>query len=255
MSRFRRFQVVERRSPAYFLEETTTAISTPPKTLFPNYPCFPAFPIFEHDLEFPHSAPFFFDEVDTLTDLIQIERAPLRRVTRRVGLGLGELQLLALSDRVSGLELGLERLLLEEKARKKKTKKVEEKKYSWTAEIETAEKHRKYNWTTEIKGGDDEKKSYKWTAQIKGKGVPNERTCTVEVSSGRECAKGEKKKKVKENGKSAARIVEIEQPSDHGAIVLRKVRLCSVLLLSFFFSVLFFYLIADYTCFNFDSIF
>lgn len=232
MSRFRRFHVVERRSPAYFLEETTTAIFTPPKTLFPNYPCFPAFPIFEDDLELPHFAPFFFDEVDAVTDLIQIERAPLRRVTRRVGLGFGELQLLALSDRVSDLELGLERLLLEEKAKKKKTKKVEEKKYSWTAEIETAEKHRKYNWTTEIKGGDDEKKSYKWTAQIKGKGVPNERTYTVEVSSGGECAKGEKKKKVKDNGKSAARIVQIEQPSDDGAIVLRKVRLCSVFLLN-----------------------
>ncbi|XP_057776766.1 BAG family molecular chaperone regulator 7-like [Salvia miltiorrhiza] len=198
MSRFRRFHVVE---------------CHPPKTLFLNTPCFPAFPIFEDELQFHDSPSFFFDEFDTLTELIQIETAPFRRV------GLGELQLQALCDRVSDLEMGFERLQREEKVKKKK-KKFEQKKYSWTAEMETEEKHRKYEWSTEIKGGEDEKKSYKWTARIKGKGCP-ERTYTVEISSGGKCAK-QKKNKVKENGKSAARTIQIEEPSDHGAIVLRQ---------------------------------
>lgn len=223
MSRFRRFEMIERRKPSCFVQESSKAIFLKP-------PCFPAFPISEDELEFHNSPPFFFDEFDTVTELIQIETAPFRRVTRRVG--LGEPQLQALCDRVSDLEMGFERLQKEEKVgKKKKKKKLDEKKYSWTAEMKTAEKHRKYNWSAEIKGGDDEKKSYKWTAQIKGKGCP-EQTCTVVVSRGSECAK-QKKNKVKDTDKSAARTIQIEEPSDHGAIVLRQVLFCSLLLFNF----------------------
>lgn len=214
MSRFRRFEIVDRRRPSYFIEQT---IFSPPKTLFLDTPspCFPAFPIPEDVLQFHTPPPFFFDEFDAVTELIQIETAPFRRV------GLGELQLQALCDRVSDLELGFERL-----QREKKKKKLEEKKYSWTAEIGTAEKHRKYKWSTEIKGGEDEKKTYKLTAQIKGKGCPVERTYTVEVSSG----KPKKNKVKKDNGKSDPRAIQIEEPSDHGAIVLRQVLFCFMLL-------------------------
>ncbi|KAL1550362.1 BAG family molecular chaperone regulator 7-like [Salvia divinorum] len=206
MSRFRPFEIVDRRRPSYFIDQT---IFSPPKTLFLDTPppCFPAFPISEDVLQFHTSPPFFFHEFDTVTELIQIETAPFRRV------GLGELQLQALCDRVSDLELGFQRL-----HKKKEKKKFEEKKYSWTAEIGTAEKHRKYKWSTEIKAGEDDNKTYKWTAQIKGNGCPVERTYTVEVSSGKH-----KKNKVKKaNAKSDPRTIQIEEASDHGAIVLRQ---------------------------------
>ncbi|KAK6145636.1 hypothetical protein DH2020_022456 [Rehmannia glutinosa] len=243
MSRFRRFDIVER-TPSYLLEETS--IFTPPNPHFLN-PCFPTFPIFEDEfdhaldlLESSHPRPTPFDEFETVTDLIQIEKTPFRTSTRRVSrrVGLGELYLQTLCDRVSDLELGLERLVREEKARKKK---IIEKKYTWTAEIESPEKQQKYKWTAEIK---DEKKglekNYKWTAQIKGKGskyLPIERTYTVKVHSGDSSSdseeetdkkKNKKKKgeKVKEKGKSVgstARVVEIEEPSDNGGTVLRQV--------------------------------
>ncbi|KAI3471050.1 hypothetical protein Pfo_027713 [Paulownia fortunei] len=245
MSRFGRFGIVER-CPSYALKEIS--IFTPPKTLFLN-PFFPSFPIVEDDLDhafdlldFSHPPPVLFDEFDTVTDLIQIEKTPFRTSTRRVSrrVGLGELYLQTLCDRVSDLELGFERLVREEKARKKK---IGEKKYTWTAEIESPEKDLKYQWTAEIKGGKDEKKtlekSYKWTAQIKGKGgeyLPIERTYTVKVHSGDSSSESEKEtdrkkkkkkgEKVKEKGKpvgSTTRIVEIEEPSDHGGIVLRQV--------------------------------
>lgn len=244
MSKFRRFDIVER-SPSYFLQETS--FFSPPKTLSLN-PFFTSFPIVEDELDhaldlldFSHPSPFSFDEFDTVTDLIQVEKTPFRTSSRRISrrVGLGELYLQNVCDRVSDLEIGLERLLREEKARKKK---IGERKYTWTAEIESPEKGRKYKWTAEIKDGKDEKKglerSYKWTAQIKGKGgenLPAERTYTFEVSnadgsskSEKETDKKKKKKgeKVKEKGKSVGpttRIVEIEEPSGHGGIVLRQV--------------------------------
>lgn len=220
--------MVERRRPSYFIEET---IPSPLKTLSPNPPCFPAFPIFQEELQLHNSPPFFFDEFDTVTELIQIETAPFRQFTRRIG--PGELELQALCNRVLDLEMGFERLHREEKVKKdNKKKKFEEKKYSWTAEMETAEKHRKYNLSAETKGGEDEKKSYKWTVQVKGKGCPVERTYRVELSSGGECAK-QKKNKAKENDKSPARTIQIEEPSAHGAIVLRQVLFRCVLLFNF----------------------
>ncbi|KAI3458289.1 hypothetical protein Pfo_014952 [Paulownia fortunei] len=236
MSRFRRFEIVEH-SPSYFLKETS--IFNPPRTQMLN-PCFPSFPIVEGTIDllnFTPTPPALFDDFNTITDLIQIDETPFhtstRRVTRRVG--LGELYLQRLSDRVSALELGFDRLVGEEKSRKKK---LGERKYTWTAEIKSPENDRKYKWTAEIKDGKDEKKglekSYKLTAEIKRKGAENlpiEKTYTIKVSSGDSSSESEEKKtkkcgKVKEKGKqvgSTARIVEIEEPSDHGGIVLRQV--------------------------------
>lgn len=236
MSRFRRFEIVEH-SPSYFLKETS--IFNPPRTLVLN-PRFPSFPIVEDELDytldllnFTPTPPLLFDDFDTVTDLIQIDETPFhtstRRVTRKVG--FRELYLQTLSDRVSALELGFDRLVREEKSRG-------EKKYTWTAEIKSPKNDRKYKWTAEIKDGKDEKKglekSYKLTAEIKRKGTENlpiEQTYTIKVSSGDSSSEsvGKKKKqseKVKEKGKSVgstARIVEIEEPSDHGGIVLRQV--------------------------------
>ncbi|GFP88260.1 bag family molecular chaperone regulator 7 [Phtheirospermum japonicum] len=221
MSRFRRFEIVEH-SPSYYLKQTSI-LKPPTRTLMLN-PCFPSFPIVEDELDYTFdllnlapTPPPLFDEFGTITDLIQIDETPFhttstRRVTRRVG--LGDLHLHALSDRVSALELGFDRLAREEKIQKKK--KFGERRYTWTAEDEK-------------KGLE---KNYKWTAEIKRKGadrVPIEQTYTIKVSSGGEPEEEEKKKKcekAKGKGKavgSTARIVEIEEPSDHGGIVLRQV--------------------------------
>ncbi|KAL7108505.1 hypothetical protein ACP275_06G116700 [Erythranthe tilingii] len=209
MRRFRRFDIVEE-----------TSIFSPPKTLFLNS-FFPSFAIVEDEfhhafdlLEHSHPPHFPLDEFDAVVaDLIQVEKTPSRTSTRRISrrVGPSELYLQTISDRVSELEIGLERLLKEEKARKKKQ--IGERKYTWTAEIEKPDEDRKYKWTAGIKNGEDGsnvvEKSYKCTAQIKGKGGdcrPIERSYTVKVSSG---GKSEKKKtdkkddKVKEKDKKA----------------------------------------------------
>ncbi|KAK4480614.1 hypothetical protein RD792_013692 [Penstemon davidsonii] len=236
MSRMRRFEIVEH-SPSYFVEKTSI-FNPPTKSLTLNT----YFPIVEDDfnlLSFPPTPPIsFFDEFDTITDLIQIDQTPTRtstrRVTRRVGLG-SDLYLQTLCDRVSALEFNYERVLREEEEEEKKKKKRKEKngdrKYTWTAEIKSPENDRKYKWTAEIKNG--EKKSCKWTADIKGKGgkdSPVERRYTIKVSNGDSGSEDEKKKKKKsENGKGkgksvgpTARVIQIEEPSDHGAVVLRQ---------------------------------
>ncbi|XP_016443207.1 BAG family molecular chaperone regulator 7-like [Nicotiana tabacum] len=238
MSRFRRFDLIEYSpSPSFFLKESSFLS---PKTLLLN----PSFHIEDEldttlDLLCPNTftpttlldlaSPF--DDVDTITDLIQIERTPFytstRRVHRRVGLGT-ELQ--SLSDRVSELE----RLFIEEK-KKKKSKKVGERKYTWTAEIKSPEKDgvdRKYKWIAEVKDGKKKgalDKSYKFTAEIKGKNEDS-RTYTFKASNAggddSESEKKEKKdnkKKKCEKSEGSTRIVEIEEPSDHGALVLRQV--------------------------------
>lgn len=240
MSRFRRFEIVERSSPSHIPK--AASIFNPPRTLMLN-PFFPSFPIVEDELDctldllsFPPTPPALFDYFGTLADLIQIDETPFytstRRVTRRVG--LDEQYLNVLSDRVSDLELGFDRLVREEKSRKKKPV---NRKYTWTAEIKSPENDRKYKWTAVVKSGKDEKKvlekSYKLTAEIKRKGADNlpiEQTYTVKVSSGDGSSEPEKEKKKKcEKVKkckavgSTARVVEIEEPSDHGGIVLRQV--------------------------------
>ncbi|KAK6132176.1 hypothetical protein DH2020_034077 [Rehmannia glutinosa] len=241
MSRFRRFEIVEH-SPSYILKQTS--VFKPLRTLMLN-PCFPSFPIVEDELDytldllsFTPTPPALSDDFDTITDLIQIDETPFhtstRRVTRRVGLAEAHLQ--KLSDRVSALESGFDRLAKEEKSKKKK---FGERRYTWTAEVKSPETDRKYKWTAEIKDGKDEKKglekSYKLTAEIKRKGADNspiEQTYTFKVSNGGSSGESEEDKKkkkcekVKDKGKtvkSAARVVEIEEPSDHGGIVLRQV--------------------------------
>ncbi|KAL7147567.1 hypothetical protein ABFS83_06G116200 [Erythranthe nasuta] len=231
MRRFRRFDIVEE-----------TSIFSPPKTFFLN-PFFPPFAIVEDEfhhafdlLEHSHPPHFPLDEFDAVVDLIRVDKTPSRTSTRRISrrVGSSELYLQTISDRVSELEIGLERLLKEEKARKKKQ--IGERKYTWTAEIEEPDEERKYKWTAGIKSGEDGsnvvEKSYKCTAQIKGKGKggdcrPIERSYTVKVSTGGKPEKETKKKgdKVKEKGKKVgptARIVEIEEPSRHGGVVLRQ---------------------------------
>ncbi|CAA0834589.1 BAG family molecular chaperone regulator 7 [Striga hermonthica] len=236
MSRFRRFEIVEH-SPSHYLKHTSLLRHA--RTLELN-PFFPSFPIVEDELDLLTLAPApqaLFDEFDTIADLIQIDETPFhtstRRLTRRVG--LGDLYLQLLSDRVSALELelGLGRLAREEKNVKKK--------YTWTAEVKSPENDRKYQWTAEVKGEKEgPEKSYKLTAEIQRKGnsrsLPIEQKYTIKVSSGgsssdsEEKVKKEKKKnkkceKVKEKGTkgSSSRIVEIEEPADHGGIVLRQV--------------------------------
>ncbi|KZV41417.1 BAG family molecular chaperone regulator 7-like [Dorcoceras hygrometricum] len=241
MSRFKRFEVIDY-SPSYFIKETS--IFAPPRSLTLDH-YFPSFPIreeeFDHAFDLLHfnpNPPLFLDEFDAITDLIQIEEYPVysttRRLIRRKELGYAtERHLQSLSDRVSDLELGFDRL---QKEKHRRRKKIGERKYTWTAEIKSPEKDgvdRKYKLTAEIKDGKDEKhgleKNYKLTAEIKGKGrdhVPIERTYTYKVSTGGvsgESEKGEQKKSEKVKGKGKARIVEIEEPpSDHRSVVLRQ---------------------------------
>ncbi|CAA3004166.1 BAG family molecular chaperone regulator 7 [Olea europaea subsp. europaea] len=243
MSRFRRFELVER-SPSYFVKETSIFLC--PQTLMPS-PCFPPFPVFEQDeLDFtldllnptaspPFDLPSPFSDFESITNLIQMDKAPFytstRQVKRRTGLA-SDLYLQSLCDRVSALELGFDRLV---KAEEKK--KIGEMKYTWTAEIKSPEKEgvdRKYKWTAEINDSKGQKKGlekgYKWKAEIKGKGrdSPIDRIYTIKVSNAGDISGSEKKKKdEKAKGKTRSagpttRIVEIEEPSDHGGIVLRQ---------------------------------
>lgn len=214
MSRLRRFDIVEHRhhqlTPSYFFKQTSIFDSRNPW-----------FPILEQDLDLDLDlltlappTPLFLDEFDAAADLIQIHRASARRRSP-------ELYLQALSDRVSALELGFDRLSEKEEREKEREK---ERKYTWTAEIKSPGDERKYKWTAEKKGL---ARSYKVTTEIKRRGEA-EQTYTFKVSSGEEEKKKvEKKKKcekVKEKEKSVgARLVEIEEPSDHGGIVLRQV--------------------------------
>ncbi|KAL3837891.1 hypothetical protein ACJIZ3_022482 [Penstemon smallii] len=233
MSRIRRFEIVEH-SPSCFSEKTSI-FKPPTKSLTLNT----YFPIVEDEfnlLNFTPTPPIsFFDEFDTITDLIQIDQTPTRtstrRVTRRVGLG-PDLYLQTLCDRVSALESKYEQVLREEEEKKKKKRKekIGDRKYTWTAEIKSPESDRKYKCSAEIKDG--EKKSCKWTADIKGKGgkdSPFERRYTIKVSNGDSGSEDEKKKKKSEKGKGkgksvgpTAQVIQIEEPSDHGAMVLRQ---------------------------------
>ncbi|CAN4085293.1 unnamed protein product [Withania somnifera] len=236
MSRFRRFHLIDC-SPSSFLNKSS--FSTP-KTLLLN-PYFPSFHI-EDELDCtldllcpkPYASTAFldlsspFDEFDTIIDLIQIERTPFYRlIHHRVGLGT-ELQ--CLSDRVTGLE----RRLLGEK-KKKSNNRIGERKYTWTAEIKSPEKEgvdRKYKLVAEVKDGKKRgalDKSYKFTAEIKGKGEDS-RTYSFKASNasdGDENEKKENKDKMKkcESGKpvGSTRLVDIEEPPHHGALVLRQV--------------------------------
>lgn len=227
---FRKFEIVDHLSPFFFSE---TSIF-PPKPLSLNP--------FADDLtlsllDFP--TPFH----DSFADLVQIESTPFcssyKRVVRRVD--SSEFYLRAISDRVSSLESKLDTLLLaKEKEKERKLKQLRlqrisevDRKYSWTAEIKGDDVQKKYKWTAEIEGDDVKKgkrgdRKYQWTTEVKGKDE-DKRTYTWKATIGGdknnnnfEKEKEKKKDKSGEKGSSATRIVEIEEPSDHRAVVLRQ---------------------------------
>ncbi|KAI8006504.1 BAG family molecular chaperone regulator 7 [Camellia lanceoleosa] len=239
MNRFRRFEIID----PHNLFLTQTSISTPKPFSFPL--SFPSFPL-EDDLDFaldlffnPSPTPSLLDfrDFDTLTDHIHIDKTPFYTSTRRVvqhRFG-SQSYLQSLCDRVSELELSFDRLV--------NSKAVHggcgDRKYTLTAEIKDPD--RKYKWTAEIKGvkkkkdkKEEKEKNYKWTAEIKDKGEdapPITRTYTFRASSGDggECSESEKKEKKEEEkkkkkGVAAApiRLVEIEEPPNHGAFLLRQ---------------------------------
>lgn len=250
---YRRYQIIDHSSPFFVSEyETTTSIfpiksKTLPTLLNPFLP--PPSLINHHEpttldlllnpaptlslLDFPTP----FDPLcDSVTDLIQIETTPFcsynykRRVSR---VNSSELYLRELCDRVSALESKFGRLV-EVKRDKKKLSELD-RKYSWTAEIKGGV-DRKYKWTAEIEGDDEKKgrrgeRKYQWVTEIKGKD-DEKKTYTLKATVAgdkkeKDQEQEKKEKKVKkskdaEKGSSSTRIVEIEEPSDHGAVVLRQ---------------------------------
>ncbi|PSR93340.1 BAG family molecular chaperone regulator like [Actinidia chinensis var. chinensis] len=236
MSRFRRIEIIEP-SPSLFVRETSIFA---PKTLALPH-CFPSFAFedefdFAFDLLHPTPTPALIDftspfhEIDAVTDLIRIEKTPVhtstRRVQRRVERFGTELYLQSLCDRVSALELSFDRLV--------NAKPHEDRKYTWTAEIKGPEKcgiDRKYVWKAEINGGKkkekgDLEKNYKWTAEIKDKDAPVSRKYTFKKTTGdavktEKCSGSEKKEKCG-TGVVPTRVVEIEEPPNHRADILRQ---------------------------------
>lgn len=233
MSRLRRIELVEPSShysyfdyPSLFLKETSifTTKALP----------FPSFIAEVEEYELVNRSPSPFELFDSVTDLIRIDQRPsissCRRIQRSERLG-SDIVIQSLSDRVSELESRFDRLV--------KINGGRDRKYTWTAEIKSPEKHgvdRKYKWIAEIKEGKKKEegieKKYKWTAEIKGKGGEGSRTYTFEASNGNDgdCSESKKKDKNKKdkNKKSKeendTRLVEIEELEDHGAVVLRQVR-------------------------------
>ncbi|XP_054795530.1 BAG family molecular chaperone regulator 7-like [Prosopis cineraria] len=241
MRRFRRFEVIE--EPCFFRETSIVC----PRTL--------TFPLFiEEDLDvscaldlfnfnrFTLPSPFDFDVNDVVTHLVRIDRTPLFKRVQRVERLVGtDFHLQSLSDRVAELESRFDRLV--------KSKGIDgsERKYTWKAEIKGPEEEgfdRKYQWVAEIveeaKKKEEEKekkkktkcgiaKNFKWTAEIKGKGEDSgsSRKYKFEVECG-DHSKKDKKAKEKKKGdkdqkkKNELRIVEIEEPREEGAVILRQ---------------------------------
>ena len=243
MSRFRRFELVEEpfcysyssSSPLFFGE---TSIVVPTKTL--TFPSFIEESCLDLDL--------FDGTFDAVADLVVPRSAiAFRRVQQRFERQLGtDLFLQSLSDRVAELEYRFDRLLAG-----KRHGGAGDRKYTWTAEIKGAEKNgfdRKYKWVAEIVEQEKKAKAaaarnIKWTAEIKGKGEESgsTRKYTFQVESGdaekkkeKEKEKGKEKEKEKNKKGSALRIVEIEEPSDHRAVVLRQVWSIAITSLSIF---------------------
>ncbi|GAB4825931.1 hypothetical protein Ancab_008799 [Ancistrocladus abbreviatus] len=253
MSRFRRCEIVEHSSP-FSLREQISSIFTPKILTISPYcpsPLMEDFDEFNYALDIlsppkfsPMQTALFdfpspFDSVfDAVTDLVQIETTPFcssyRRLQQRRPLVASEMYLQRLTERVSDLESKLERLV--EAKEKKKLKKVD-RQYTWTAEIKDGSE-RKYKCVAEIKGNGKKVKngggerSYKWIAEIKGKD-DDKRTYTWKATIGGDMEEfskvGKSKEKIvkkgkeEEKGSSGTRIVETEEPFDHGAaIVLRQ---------------------------------
>lgn len=246
MSRIRRIELLQPYTYTYthypssssvFLRETSIFA---PKTLaFPSF--FDELEDYELgfglglglDLVSPSSVEIF----DNVTDLIRVERAPAfssyRRIQRVERLG-GEVFLERLSDRVSELESRFDRLARIGGG-------GGDRKYTWTAEIKAPAPapeakrvvDRKYKLTAEIRDEKKEKeqgtgRTYKWSAEIEGKGsdgsISKTYTLTTSSGDGSECSESKKKKKKKkgEKGENSTRAVVIEEPADHGAVVLRQ---------------------------------
>ncbi|KAK1272645.1 BAG family molecular chaperone regulator 7 [Acorus gramineus] len=166
-----------------------------------------------------------FDPLETFADLVQIERSAhyssFKILQERTE---AELFLRGLCDRVSALELGFDRAL-----RAPPPPAAVDRKYKWTTEVKGPKEDgvdRKYKWVATNKGGVE--KDFRFTAEIKGKGKnsPVSRTYTFQASatpSGKIKIDGPKKTK-KESSKSApaARVVEIEEPTDKGTLAIRQ---------------------------------
>ncbi|GAA0141268.1 hypothetical protein LIER_35361 [Lithospermum erythrorhizon] len=161
----------------------------------------------------------FYNDIDTITNLIQIKNTPFH------------LQTLNLNDHVSALELKFNNL------KKTNKKKIGGRKYTWTAEIKSSEDNeldQKYKWVVEVKDGkkkgDPLDKSYKFSGEIKGKSGKSDiiKTYKFEASSGNACESSEhleKKVDTKKNIKKSqhTKLVEItDAEHDHGGEVLRQ---------------------------------
>ncbi|KAK4789589.1 hypothetical protein SAY86_016893 [Trapa natans] len=191
-----------------------------------------------------------FELFDTVTDLIHLEQIPYISSYRRIRhLIMPESSyLLSLSDRVSALESNFDRLV------KSRRTAATDRKYTWTVEIKGKETHKKYKFVAAIKGKKEEQeeehqprhhshhhhnhkegKNYKWTAELnhKEEEVPVTWTYALKASgrdadasseSGSEKDRKEKKHKEKKCKKERpfTRLVEIEEPTDHGTVVLRR---------------------------------
>ncbi|GMH08791.1 hypothetical protein Nepgr_010631 [Nepenthes gracilis] len=243
MSGFRRYDIIAHSSPFLFPE---TSIFTPESRIINHH-----FPPWIQDDEFnyaleilsPTTTPSLFDFAspfdsvfDTVTSLVQIRTTPFcssyqRLQQRRSSEIRTELYLQSLSDRVDALESKFERLVMGKLSEFNR-------KYTWTAEIKDGV-DRKYKWTTEIKGEQKAEKkvkhgkgvgggerNLKWTAEITGKN--DKRACTWKATVGgdngesRELSREWKAKKGEKGGSSGTRIVEIEEPFDAGAVLLRQ---------------------------------
>ncbi|XP_047316138.1 BAG family molecular chaperone regulator 7 [Impatiens glandulifera] len=237
MSRFRRIEIIEP-SPSFFIQETSIYAPKYPSLSSPFFPSFFAEDELDIalDLLAPRPRPALVDflspvdEFDAISDLIEIEKVPFYTSTRRVHrqidrFSAGEHHLRGLSNRVSTLERSFDRLV-----NPKSFAAGSDRKYTWTAEIEGKDKYgfdRKYKWTAEKTSGKKVEKNYKVTAEIKSKDkdAPFTRTYTFRSTSGthEEKKKEEKKVEKKEEKKKvgSVRVVEIEEPSNHGVVVLR----------------------------------
>ncbi|WRX08632.1 hypothetical protein QQP08_001119 [Theobroma cacao] len=184
-----------------------------------------------------------FDQAfDAVTDVTRLLETPLSSRYRRIG-ATDELELCsgALLDRISGLEFGTDRF------------KQWDRKYTWKAEIKSSDKseaNRKYQYTSEIKGLEGRK--YEWTAEIESpekNGTDGKYKWTAEMIKGGKVGNVEKKKQCKveiqgtqkkevplkikvlgsqavgkeeTKGECSVRVVEIEEPADHAAMLLRQ---------------------------------
>ncbi|KAJ4955372.1 hypothetical protein NE237_012155 [Protea cynaroides] len=246
MSRFRRMEITE---PSPFFIREISCFSSP-ALAFPSFSQVDdrslaldfftsnPFPLGLSPQCFLLPAPSPCEIFDSVTDLIQIERTPFSSSYKRFQARTApDSNLRTLCDRVSALELGFDNFVKEKSSNP-------DRKYSWTAEVKSAEKDgvdRKYKWAAEIKGAKKGakqgslEKNYKWTAEFKGKGddAPLTRSYIFKASSApadftdsdsdhEKKHKKEKKKKKESKAQSPKRVVEIEEPVDQRVVVLRQ---------------------------------